>query len=254
MTMAETATYLSASGCDSTTALQQPSLESCTLIACSMMEDEVREALRACSTEPRVVWVDRGFHEKPEVLRVKLQECIDEAEDAGASAVLLAFGLCGNGAVGLQTRRAILAMPRFDDCVNLMLCTGARTCRGFAEAGVLYLTRGWAQDATLITGQRDLYVQKYGPRRAKRLMQGMYGSYKAVSLIDDGCYRLEDICSYAQECANTLELPVRVDPGSNLVLRKLLCGPWDDDILALPPQTPIRQEDFDFPLNTLKGE
>ncbi len=216
------------------------------LVACSMMEDEVLAALARSGAKPYVVWVDRGFHEKPDVLHAKLQECIDAAEAAGADAILLAFGLCGNGAVGLQTKRATLAIPRFDDCVNLMLCTGARTARGFAQAGVMYLTRGWAQDATLITGQRDLYVQKYGPKRAERLMKGMYGSYRAVSLIDTGCYHLDDVRAYAQECADQLGVPLRVDPGDIGVLEKLVSGTWDDDILVIPPGTAVRQKDFDF--------
>ena len=211
-----------------------------------MMEDEVRAALASCKGEVGVTWVDRGYHAKPEVLQAKLQECIDEAEAAGARTILLAIGLCGNGVVGLKTQHATLAMPRFDDCVNLMLCTGNRTTRGYAEAGVMYLTRGWAQDTTLITGQRDLYIQKYGPRKAERLMKGMYGAYRAVSLIDTGCYQLDDVRGYAQECANTLGLPMRVDPGSNIVLEKLLSGKWDDDILVIAPGTSIQQDDFNY--------
>ena len=211
-----------------------------------MMEDEVRAALASCKGEVGVTWVDRGYHDKPEVLQAKLQECIDEAEAAGARTILLAIGLCGNGVVGLKTQHATLAMPRFDDCVNLMLCTGNRTTRGYAEAGVMYLTRGWAQDTTLITGQRDLYIQKYGPRKAERLMKGMYGAYRAVSLIDTGCYQLNDVRGYAQECANTLGLPMRVDPGSNIVLEKLLSGTWDDDILVIAPGTPVQQDDFNY--------
>ena len=215
------------------------------LIACAMMEDEVRAAWEKHGRGMRIMWVDRGYHEKPDVLRAKLQEMIDEAEDAGATQVLLAIGLCGNGAVGLACKRAVLAMPRFDDCVNLMLQTGERTCRGLAQAGVMYLTRGWAHDATMVIGQRELYVRKYGERRADRLMKAMWGAYRAISLIDNGCYDLDDARGYADECAKSLGVEVRVDPGGNDVMEKLLSGRWDADILVCEPGRAIVQEDFD---------
>ena len=215
------------------------------LIACAMMEDEVRAACERCGVSIPITWIDRGYHSKPDVLRDKLQSSIDEAERAGADQVLLAIGLCGRGAVGLCTQRAVLAMPRFDDCVNIMLCTGTRTARGYAKAGVMYLTRGWANDASLITGQRELYRRKYGERRADRLMRGMYGAYHAVSLIDNGCYDVDDVRGYAQQCADVLNVSVQVDAGSNIILEKLVSGQWDDDILVRNPGQPVLQEDFD---------
>lgn len=215
------------------------------LVACAMMEDEVRCAWEKHGRGMRIMWVDRGYHEKPDVLRTKLQEMIDEAEEAGATQVLLAIGLCGNGAVGLTCKRAQLVMPRFDDCVNLMLQAGKRTCRGLAQAGVLYLTRGWAHDATMVTGQRELYVRKYGERRADRLIKAMWGAYRSVSLIDNGCYDLDEVQGYANACANMLGVDVRVDSGSNDVMEKLLSGRWDRDILVCEPGRAIAQEDFD---------
>lgn len=190
------------------------------------------------------MWVDRGYHEKPEVLRAKLQEMIDKAESEGATQVLLAIGLCGNGAVGLSCKHAKLVMPRFDDCVNLMLQAGERTCRGLARAGVMYLTRGWAHDATMITGQRALYVRKYGERRADRLMKAMWGAYRAVSLIDNGCYDLDEVREYADVCAESMGVGVQVDLGSNCVMEKLLSGEWDNDILVCEPGRAIKQGDF----------
>lgn len=220
------------------------------LIACAMMEDEVRAAWEKYGRGMPVMWVDRGYHEKPDTLRAKLQEMIDSAEAAGATQVLLAIGLCGNGAVGLVSECATLAMPRFDDCINLMLHSGKRTCRGLAQAGVLYLTRGWAHDATMVTGQRELYVRKYGERRADRLMKAMWGAYSAVSLIDNGCYKLDDVKEYADVCAKALGVETRVDPGSNEIMEKLLSGQWDADILVCEPGRAVSQDDFN---ETFKG-
>lgn len=216
------------------------------IIACAMLEDEVRAAYDANGCDMPVFWVDRGYHEKPEVLRAKLQEMIDEAEEQGATEILLAIGLCGNGVVGLKGKRARLVIPRFDDCINLMLCIGQRDCRGCAQAGVMYLTRGWAHDATMVTGQREVYARKYGQRKADRLMKAMFGAYKAVSIIDNGCYEPDEIMEYAQVCARALDVPVRTEPGSNEVMEKFMSLEWDTDILVREPGCAIMQEDFEW--------
>ena len=217
------------------------------LIACAMMEDEVRCAIERTRADVDVVWVDRGYHSKPERLRSELQDRIDCAEAEGADQVLLAFGLCGNGAVGLRCRHAVLAMPRFDDCVNLMLQCGERTRRGLAKAGVMYLTRGWTQDtpATIVGQQRD-YVRKYGERRAKRLMEAMFGAYRRVSVIDTGCFDVNPVMDAARESARVIDVEADCVEGSNLVLEKLLAGKWDDDILTCAPGRAVKQDDFEF--------
>ncbi|MBO4365205.1 MAG: DUF1638 domain-containing protein [Eggerthellaceae bacterium] len=195
------------------------------------------------------IWVERGYHEKPDVLRAELQRRIDEAEANGASQILLAYGLCGGGIAGLRTRVAKLAVPRFDDCVNFMLETGCRTCRGKAKAGVYYLTHGWVHDTSASPSKmRERYIECYGERKAKRLMHAMFKAYKSVTLIDNGCYDLESVQPVARKFAHAIEVDV-VDsvPGSNVILEKLLCGPWDDDILVVDPGVAVEQDDFAYP-------
>jgi hypothetical protein len=217
------------------------------LISCAMVEDEVTCAMKAVGAQIPVIWVDRGYHNEPTRLRAVLQERIDWVEDRGAKTVLLAFGLCGNGAVGLRTRSATLAMPRFDDCINFMLKHGERMQRGLSKAGVMYLTRGWSQDeAATVIGLRERYALKYGERRANIIMRHMFEGYKAVSLIDNGCYDVDSVMPIACATARELGVCTRVDEGGNEVLEKLLSGRWDDDILVVEPGRALEQDDFEF--------
>ena len=98
----------------------------------------------------------------------------------------------------------------------------------------------------MVTGQREFYARKYGARRADRLMKAMFGAYRAVSLIDNGCYDLDEVGEYAQKCADAMGVGVQTDPGSNEVMEKLVSGRWDDDILVCEPGRAIQQEDFDY--------
>lgn len=220
------------------------------LIACEMIEDELQAAFDATdATFDEIMWVERGFHMYPSRLKTELQRLIDMADQDGADCIVLAFGLCGGGADGLYSERAKLVMPRFDDCVNFMLETGHRCCRGRAKAGVFYLTRGWSYDydQNPFSVYQD-YIDRFGQKKADRLMEAMFGAYKAVTLIENGCYEPEVVLPYAHEAAEALGVDVDSVEGSNVILEKLLSGDWDDDILVREPGRRVCLLDFEYAL------
>lgn len=212
-----------------------------------MVEDEVNAALESVRPENlEVVWVERGYHNDPDKLRAYLQQQIDDLEASGHDEILLAYGLCGRGTEGLVGKRATLVLPRFDDCLNFMLCTGVRQRRALCRAGVMYLTRGWTKDQGALLQMHDRYVEKYGQRRGERIMHLMFESYNSVEVVDTGCYELEPVREYAARCADLLGLGLSEGAGSNQVLVKLVSGLYDRDIIVCPPGTPVAMEDFDF--------
>ena len=235
------------------------------LIACEMMEDEVKSALIQCEKEsasagrifeaPSLIWIERGYHTHPDKLREELQRRIEEAESSGfsggsggsgCSEILLTFGLCGNSALGLKTRCARLVIPKYDDCINMLLYTGTRKKRALCEAGVLYYTHGWTKGENSFSGQYDRYVLKYGQKRAVRLMDLMYGGYKRVSIIDTGCFDIEETSVYAKNTARVLKLEDDVVPGSNVILKKLISGEYDENFIIHEAGEEISEEDFRF--------
>jgi hypothetical protein len=88
------------------------------VIACSMLEDEVQEAMRQTGRELPILWMDRGLHEHPERLREELRSRIDSADDADV--IMLTFALCGNALAGIGSQRAKLVLPKFDDCIHIL--------------------------------------------------------------------------------------------------------------------------------------
>jgi len=95
-----------------------------------MMEDEIHTLYEELHCNIPVVWVERGYHNTPAKLKEKLQELITEHQDKDE--ILLSFGLCGNGTDGIISEKATLVMPKFDDCINMLLCKGKREKRGLA--------------------------------------------------------------------------------------------------------------------------
>ena len=61
----------------------------------------------------------RGLHNQPPDLRASLQAHIEAA--SGYDAVVLAYGLCGQGTLGLIAHHAPLVIPRAHDCITLFL-------------------------------------------------------------------------------------------------------------------------------------
>ena len=212
-----------------------------------MIEDEINAVFDRHDIQGiEIWWQERGHHNEPDRLREVIQAEISRAESEGADFIMLAYGLCGNGAVGWHTERAVLAMPRFDDCVNMMLCTGKRDRRNYLSAGHMYLTGGWTKDEGALLDMFESYLSKYGKRKADKLMKIMLASYSSVTVIDTGCYEMEPVMEYAAECAERFGLERNVVPGGNEPLRKLLTGDWDEDIIVLRGGEPVEESDFEF--------
>ena len=217
------------------------------LIACSMIEDEINAVFDSCDAgDIEIWWQERGHHNDPDKLREVIRGEISRAEDAGADIIMIAYGLCGNGAVGWRSDRAVIAMPRFDDCVNMMLCTGKRDRRNYLSAGHMYLTRGWSREEGGLLSMAEFYVDRYGERKGRKLMKRMLESYTDVTVIDTGCYEMDPVMEYADECAGIMELAKSVVPGSNQIMRKLITGEWDEDIIVKTPGEAVLEEDFEF--------
>ena len=217
------------------------------LIACSMIEDEINDVFdRFGYGDIEIRWMERGYHNDPDELREVIQNEISRAEADGADTVMLAYGFCGKGASGWHTEHAALAMPRFDDCCNMMLCTGKRQKRNLLEAGNMYLTKGWSKDEGALLSMLERAQERYGERRGLRVMKLMFDSYTRVTVIDTGCYELQPVEEYAEKCADLLDLELCKVPGSNEIMRKLISGDWDEDIIVKEPGEPVRDEDFDF--------
>lgn len=215
-----------------------------TLIACAMMQDELNRLIEELHPDISMIWMDRGFHNTPEKLKKELQSQIDSLQDQDE--ILLSFGLCGNGTDGICSQNTKLILPKFDDCVNMMLCTAKRTSRGLTRPDSIYLTSGWIQDSESILQQYEHLKEKYDEETCDVIFEMMYEHYTAISVIDTGCYDLDPVLKYAKQAADLLDLDVDTVPGSNQILRQLLTGEWNDNFIVLSPGETLSFENFEF--------
>jgi hypothetical protein len=210
------------------------------VIACATVIEEM--APRMPETMAREV-MDFGLHFRPGGLTQALQEVIDRSE--GFQTILLGYGLCSNGVVGLRATTARLVVPRVDDCIAIFLGSRDEYQRQHeAEPGTYFLTKGWieAKDAPL-DGINDL-IGKYGEAKAERIMRLMLKNYTRLMFIDTGAYELEHYREFAKENARRFDLRYEEFEGKPDLVEKLLYGPWDEECVVVEPGEEITYQMF----------
>ncbi len=149
------------------------------VIACRVMQELLET--RVPDDMPRV-YLDILLHNHPKKLCAVLQEKINSVQQP--SNIVVGYGLCGNGIVGVKARGHTLVIPRTHDCVAIFLGSHQRYIqRFFANPNTYYLTRGWieAKDEPL-TDYND-YVRDYGQEDADYIADMKYRHYKRLCMV-----------------------------------------------------------------------
>lgn len=211
------------------------------VIACATVIEEMMPLLpEGMASEV----LDFGLHLKPAGLKQTLQETID-ANCADYDTLLLGYGLCSMAVVGLTARDCTVVVPRVDDCIAIFLGSkDAYTEQAKKEPGTYYLTRGWIEVSDTPFEEHKRLVEKYGQKQADRIMHMMLKNYTRLAYIDTGHQDQEYYRTYAQQTAEKFNLRFEEIIGSDALVRKMLVGPWDDEILVAPPGHTIQYADF----------
>jgi hypothetical protein len=224
-------------------------------IACDVM---ARPVYLCAARSPHVVDVTlfrRGLHAEPADLRARLQAAID-ATPPGCDAVVLGYGLCGGATAGIEARDLPVVLPRAHDCITLFL--GARE-RYAAEMRDREPTYWYVADqleradgsrpgpaGTGVGGDTDEgldaaraeYVAKYGEDNADYLMEVMgawRSHYRRAAFVSMGVGDESAAQGIARDQAERRGWTFERVEGSLVLLRRLLDGDWNEDLLVLRP-------------------
>ena len=212
------------------------------IIACKMLEDEVNAALSQVADPPPVVWLERGLHEQPERLRQVLQETIDRFP---GREILLAYGLCGNALDGVGSDTSTLVVPRFDDCLHLLLADQPGE-KPLLDCRTLYFTDGWLRSDRFIVREYEACLAQYGQEMTEDIFAAMLSGYRHLCLIDTGCFPLCPAHRQAENAADLLHLELVSRTGTLRILHKLFSGQWDEEFLIARPGQRFSQLQFLF--------
>ncbi len=188
--------------------------------------------------------LDFGLHLRPLELKRVLQDKIDAASQT-ADVVLLGYGLCSMAVVGLRATTATLVTSRSDDCIAIFLgsCSAYRQ-QVSKEPGTYYLTKGWIEVGDSPFEEYHRLVEKYGEAKADRMIKLTLKNYTRLAFINTGQYELERYREYARQTGAKFNLRYEEIDGSPALVRKLIFGPWDEEIVVVPPGETITYEMF----------
>lgn len=213
------------------------------VIACATVVEEMLPLLPP-DVGHRIL--DFGLHTEPDKLRHALQETID-ASRGEADTIVLGYGLCSRGVVGIRATDCTLIVPRVDDCIAIFLGSySAYRRQARSEPGTYYLTKGWIEVGDSPFAEYERMIASRGPEFAERIIRVMLNNYKRLALINTGQYELERYRDYAQRTAERFDLRYEEIAGSTGLVKKMIHGPWDDEFVVVPPDQIIQFKDF-FP-------
>ncbi|HEX2947761.1 MAG TPA: DUF1638 domain-containing protein [Clostridia bacterium] len=226
------------------------------LISCEVFSRPAYMAAASSANIIDMIFTRMQSHTEPGQLRAEIQSIIDSTPD-GYDAVLLGYGLCGNGTAGLRARSQPLVIPRAHDCCTIFL--GGR--EAFQEhfgptpsakwyTACYYERLGnWYPDnpmdmCMLVLGMSyQELLDKYGEENARYVVESLkteksadFLTYIELPGFDNDSVREEFKKHAADEGKST-----RFIEGSTRIIEDLVNARWaEEDFLTVPPGMEIK--------------
>jgi hypothetical protein len=212
------------------------------VIACNIMKEEL---LRFQTNGISFVFLEQSLHRTPQKMKGVVQEEMDKADQWEGDYIILSYGLCSNGIVGVKSKSHSIVIPRVHDCITLFLGSWDKYMEEHKkEPGTYYLTKGWIDEGKSPIGIYKEYCQRYDKETAEWAIKEELKNYTRIALVDMGVELSEIHREHAKENARFLHLRYEEIKGSLEFFEKMLRGLWDKDFIVLKPGEEVTQELF----------
>ena len=217
------------------------------IIACEGIKPELTRILEETSADVECVFIRQDLHRHPERIKDEVEAALDAA-DSPCDEVILGYGLCSNGVVGIEARGCRLIIPKVHDCIGMYLGSLTRYIAMFDERpGTYYLTTGWIEKGKdPLTTMREDYAARVGMADAEEGMREELQHYSTIAFIDLGLRPDTDrFKRIARENAEYFGLEYVEIQGDWSLLKKLIEGPYDpSEFVIVEPGGRVEQRLF----------
>lgn len=223
------------------------------LISCEVLFREMCDAVAHSPHQIDIEFLSKGLHDlggKP--MSAEIQRVVDLVPAGVYEAILLGYGLCGNGLAGVTARHTRLVLPRAHDCIALLMGSRQRYQEYFENnPGTYYRSTGWlergkgvqqlAHGPTGFDESLEALIARYGEDNGRYLYEGMtrYRSqYSKLTFIETGLEAGAKFIAEAASEATDKGWHFERLPGDLTWLRRMVYADWSNTefVIAEPGQ------------------
>ena len=167
------------------------------IIACDNLKDEIEYILNKNNKNKEVIYIKSQLHNTPKLLKQEIQKEIDKQKTVNN--IILLFGVCGNGTIGLKSENANIIMPRVDDCISLYL-GGIENRKKIENYNKTYfITKRYVENELSVYNEMKTLINKYGEKKAKKMYKMLFDKYEYIRSIDTNAYDENEIIDKVNE-------------------------------------------------------
>jgi hypothetical protein len=221
------------------------------LVGCEVVTPEVEAFKEQSIHDIDIHYVDQGLHMVGQIkMPLELQKIIDEIDQTKYDAILLFYGLCNNGVVGLRASIPII-IPRAHDCITFFMGSKEKYRTYFDDnPGTMFYASGWNEvtargsEELELDKMREKFIEDYGEDNAEYLME-VLGTppkhYKQLAFINTGTGDVEQFRSIAKKIADESNWVFDEYVGETSLFENFMNGEWNEnDFLIVPPGKTIK--------------
>lgn len=232
------------------------------VIACDVLNRELSYFSSMSKNYVDITYLHQGLHDTPEKLNSKLQEAVNKANEGFPynhfgtvphyDYIIVGYGLCSNGIIGLTSEKIPMIIPRAHDCITLLLGSKERYKEHFDNNPGTYwfssgwIERGWQPSELKYKTLYNKYVNKYGEDNAEFLMeieQSWLKDYKSATYINWPLLgNSEYYKDFTYKSAQFLKWEFNELIGDPCIIKNMLDGCFEErEVLVVPPGKKVIQ-------------
>lgn len=215
------------------------------VVACSVIKLELEKVIGNRPIDLHLL--EQGLHNTPKLMPDRIAEKVAEVAAGKPQEIILGYGLCSNGVLGLGGGDSPLVVPRCHDCISLLLGSVERYNQVFRQnPGTYYLSAGWVAEKDDPLGCVETkYAPRMGLEKAMKGMKMELENYTHICYIDNGLGDQKQLKARAHENCQAFNLQYTEIQGSLDYFERLIDDPAEGpEFIRLEPGQNLDEDQF----------